>query len=749
MTQKRNVLILTQCFPPDVGGIENMMGSLAHAIAEAGECLTVLADGPKDSRDGLFPFDLRRFDGFKPIRRWRKGRAAAQLIRSSKADVIIADSWKSLEYLDKAVVRRNDVKVIVLAHGMEFPAKVSGKKAARIRSAFDKADEIVANSHYTAAQCAPYRQHRPLRVATPPIPPQPAPSPERVDALRSQYGDALNIMSLCRLEPRKGVDRLIEAVAALRQDFPQIRLHVAGSGPDMERLQSLAQQLEVGNLVVFHGRVSDEEKAALYAVSDIFAMPARREGSSVEGFGIVYLEAAWYGTPSIAGSEGGASDAVHDGETGIICDGQDVSAVKQALRALLSSPELRMRFGESARRMAHNQIWSKRLADYLPSPIDRKKDCILQLLPALGDGGVERSTVEMAGYLSSKGMGNWIASAGGPLVAQAEKLGARHVQIAVGSKSPFRMLAAARKVARLIDEEQIDIVHARSRAPAWVAKIALRLAHRKVRYITTFHGVYSHGNALKRFYNSAMLRAPIVIANSQFIRDHIISVYGYPAAQIVVAPRGIEPAVFDPSAISADRRASVRAELGGSERPLVVMVGRVTGWKGHSVLIDAIARLTRKDVDFAFIGSGLDTVIAELMAKIAALGLSERVHFIGSRRDIPAVLAAADLAISASTRPEAFGRAAIEAQAMGVPVIATDHGGSRETVIAGTTGWLVPPGDADAMAKAIDEALSDPARRTEMGANGRANVLAHFTTEAMLEREFSGYTRVLTLSEPQ
>lgn len=749
MIQKRNVLILTQCFPPDVGGIENMMGSLAHALAEAGTNLTVLADGPKDSKDGQFPFLLRRFDGFKPLRRWRKGRAATHVIRSGKADVIIADSWKSLEYLDKGAARQAGAKVIVLAHGMEFPARVSGKKAARIRSAFAKADEIVANSHYTAAQCAPYQQRNVLRVATPPILPQPAPSPERLDALRSRYGDALNIMSLCRLEPRKGIDKLIEAVAALRQDFPQIKLHVAGSGPDRERLQSLAQRLEIGDAVVFHGRVSDAEKAALYAISDIFAMPARREGSSVEGFGIVYLEAAWYGTPSIAGSEGGASDAVHDGETGIICDGQETTAVRQALQTLLSSPELRARLGENARRRAHAQIWSERLVDYLPPQTNTAKPRILQLLPALGDGGVERSAVEMAGYLSSKGISNWIASAGGPLAAQAETLGARHVEIAVGSKSPFGMFAAARKIARLIDAEQIDIVHARSRAPAWVALIALKLARRKAHYITTFHGVYSHGNALKRFYNSAMLRTPVVIANSLFIRDHIISVYGYPAAQIVVAPRGIEPALFDPATISAEQRARVRAELGGSRRPLVVMVGRITGWKGHTVLVDAIARLTHKDVDFAFVGSGIDNVIAELKTKVTTLGIADRVHFAGSRRDIPAVLAAADLAISASTRPEAFGRAAIEAQAMGVPVIATDHGGSRETVIPGKTGWLVTPGDADAMASAIDEALADPARCAEMGASGRANVLAHFTTEAMLEKEFSGYTRVLARTVPR
>lgn len=373
---------------------------------------------------------------------------------------------------------------------------------------------------------------------------------------------------------------------------------------------------------------------------------------------------------------------------------------------------------------------------------------ILQLVPALGDGGVERSAVEMAGFLSARGLTNWIASSGGPLALQAEKLGAKHAEIAVGSKSLFGMIAAARAIARLIDAEAIDIVHARSRAPAWAALMALKLAQRKPRYLTTFHGVYSHGNGLKRFYNGAMLRAPVVIANSLFIRDHIVSVYGYPESQIVVAPRGIEPDMFDPAAISPEQRAAVRAQLGGGpDRPLVVMVGRITGWKGHAVLLDAFARLDREDADLAFIGSGAESVIASLKTQVAALGLEGRVRFAGSRRDIPAVLAAADLAVSASTRPEAFGRAAIEAEAMGVPVVATDHGGSRETVIDGETGWLVPPGDADAMAAAIDEALADPARRAAMGVRGRENVLAHFTTQAMLEKEFSAYTRLLALPE--
>jgi glycosyltransferase involved in cell wall biosynthesis len=369
---------------------------------------------------------------------------------------------------------------------------------------------------------------------------------------------------------------------------------------------------------------------------------------------------------------------------------------------------------------------------------------ILQLLPALGDGGVERSVVEMTGLLKDKGIENWVCSAGGALVPSVEANGAHHEVMPVGTKSPWKMITTAHRLARLIDDKGIDIVHARSRAPAWVALAAIRLSRRKPAYITTFHGLYSHKSRLKRFYNSGMLRCPIVIANSNFIRDHIIEVYSYPAEQIIVAPRGIEPAVFDPAILSPELREQARNQLGGeANRPLVTMVGRLTGWKGHSVLLEAMARARRRDFHLAFVGGGDADFVDALKGQAVALGLADRVTIAGSRRDIPAVLSASDLAISASTRPEAFGRAAIEAQAMEVPVVATDHGGSRETVIHGTTGWLISPGDPQAMADAIDEALSDPQRLAEMGRAGRAHVLAHFTTHGMLEKEYSAYERVL------
>lgn len=369
---------------------------------------------------------------------------------------------------------------------------------------------------------------------------------------------------------------------------------------------------------------------------------------------------------------------------------------------------------------------------------------ILQLLPALGDGGVERSTVEIVGYLRQKGIVNCVASGGGDLVAAVEAGGARHFAIPVGRKSPFAIIRNAFALAKVIDREAIDIVHARSRAPAWAGFLATRLARRRCRFLATFHGVYGHGNALKRLYNRVMLAGPLVVANSRFIRDHIETVYGYPKDRIVVAARGIEPELFDPGRVSDAERAAIRREFGMDDgEPMLVMVSRITGWKGHAVLVDALARLADRPWRLVLAGSGNERTIADLRARIDGHGLSSRIILAGSRRDVPAILAAADLAFSASTAPEAFGRAAIEAEAMETPVIATDHGGSRETILPGRTGWLVTPGDAAAMAAAIAEALAAPERLGEMGRAGRAFVLENYTTARMLSQEFSAYRRLM------
>lgn len=369
---------------------------------------------------------------------------------------------------------------------------------------------------------------------------------------------------------------------------------------------------------------------------------------------------------------------------------------------------------------------------------------VLQILPALNDGGVERSTVELARDLSAEGLESWVVSGGGRLADAVTAAGATHVTMPVGRKSPLAMWRNAGRLSALVDQIDIDIIHARSRAPAWVGYLAARKARRRPIFLTTFHGVYGHGSRLKRWYNAVMLRGEIVIANSQFIADHLRTVYGVEGSRIIVAPRGVDADLFDPAAVTDDAVRRIRTEFAAGDRPLLVYVSRLSGWKGHAVLIEALETLVDLPWTMVFAGGhDSENLRRDLAARIASGPARDRIHLAGSRDDVPALLRAADLAFSVATEPEAFGRAAIEAGAMETPVIATAHGGSLETVRDGETGWLVPPKDARALSTAIRAALADPARARMIGETARRHVLARFTTELTLAAERSAYARAM------
>lgn len=264
----------------------------------------------------------------------------------------------------------------------------------------------------------------------------------------------------------------------------------------------------------------------------------------------------------------------------------------------------------------------------------------------------------------------------------------------------------------------------------------------RVKFITTFHGTYGASRWWKRTYNRVMLRGPLVIANSDFIRQHIVRTYGFPATRIVVAVRGVDTDVFDPARVTADAR-MLHTQLGGGA-PLLLMVGRITRWKGHDVLLRALAQLPDLPWVLAVAGSAKHGAYLDGLRQLAdRLGIADRVRWLGPRHDVAALNMAADVALSCSTQPEAFGRVAIEAMAMGTPVIATAHGGSLETVADGETGRLVPPDDAEALAAALRDALQNPQPWQAMGKAGQARVRSHFTRAHTCAGEWLAYTRLL------
>ena len=370
---------------------------------------------------------------------------------------------------------------------------------------------------------------------------------------------------------------------------------------------------------------------------------------------------------------------------------------------------------------------------------------VLQVLPALETGGVERGTVDMAAALTDAGWTALVASSGGPMVREVERAGARHIALPVDSKNPFVMWANAGRLARLITEHGVDILHARSRAPAWSALRARRRTG--VKLVTTFHGAYSAHTPIKRWYNSVMTRSDSVIAISSYIGDEITRRYGADSGRVHVIPRGIDTEIFDPGAVSAERLIGLATQWRLPDGvPVIMLPGRLTRWKGQRFLLQALARLDRRDVRCIIVGSdqGRDSYARQLASDIARLGVDDIVHVVGHCRDMAAAYMLADVVVSASLEPEAFGRIAVEAQAMGRPVIATDHGAARETVVPGETGWLVPPGDAGAMTEALRQALAlDTEAREEMADRAIRHVQAKYTKMLMCARTIALYNQLL------
>lgn len=305
---------------------------------------------------------VRRFGGPRPLRRLRKAFAAHRWLATTPCKGIFCDSWKSID-----LQPRPRVPVVVLAHGNEYLPR-GWRWRRRVARAMRKTDVVIANSRYTAGLVQPYaRDETIVQVLHPPVAPLPDAEPAALARVAELVGRKRPLLvGVGRLEPRKGFDKVIAALPALAQQFPGVMLAIGGDGPDRARLQALAQEKGVADWVRLLGRVDDAMRAALLSSADLFVMPTRRVGRSVEGYGIVYVEAAWYGLPSVAGAEGGGAEAVVDGETGCVVDGDDETAVLRGIERLLSDDTLRKRMGETAQRRVRRQgTWAARIDDYL------------------------------------------------------------------------------------------------------------------------------------------------------------------------------------------------------------------------------------------------------------------------------------------------------------------------------------------------------------------------------------------------
>lgn len=373
---------------------------------------------------------------------------------------------------------------------------------------------------------------------------------------------------------------------------------------------------------------------------------------------------------------------------------------------------------------------------------------VLQVIPGLDTGGAERTTIEIAQALVREGHEALVASEGGAMEAELAAVGGELIRLPLATKNPVRMLGNAGRLKALIGERGIDIVHARSRAPAWSAMRAARAAG--VKFVTTYHGTYNAKSGLKRYYNSIMARGDRVIANSEFIRDHIVSGHGLRADAITVIPRGVDVDRFEMTDSVKRRGRDLASEWALPEDRFIVMLpARLTRWKGQLVAIQALGHLKAAGRDvpvLVLVGGdqGRNSYHEEIERLIGRHGLEKDVWIVGHCDDMPGALAMADLAVNPSTDPEAFGRTAAEASAAGLPVIVADHGGAREVVEDGITGWRTPPGDAEALAKTLQAAMElDIAARQAMGRAGRQRIMNRFTVTSLQSSTLRVYGELL------
>jgi glycosyltransferase involved in cell wall biosynthesis len=380
---------------------------------------------------------------------------------------------------------------------------------------------------------------------------------------------------------------------------------------------------------------------------------------------------------------------------------------------------------------------------------------ILQVVPRLDTGGSEQATVEIAEALTRAGAKALVATAGGRMATAVTQAGGEVVTLPVASKNPLTMLANARRLERLIVERQVALVHARSRAPAWSAYLAARRTGRP--FVTTYHGAYGTLGPLKAAYNSVMVRGDRVIANSRYTAKLIAARHRLKQERIRVIYRGIDEAAFDPLVVPPGPVAKLRERWGvSSEIKIVLQAARLTGLKGHRQTIEAAAALAREGaldgavVIFAGDAPDKEAYRQELVALIARHGLQDKVRLVGHCHDMPAAFLAAHVAIVPSLVPETFGRTSIEAQAMGCPVILSDIGALPETIIspdqdaARFTGWLVPPGDATALATRIRAALAlSASERTSIGGRASARAAAEFALSQMQMKTLAVYDELL------
>lgn len=378
------------------------------------------------------------------------------------------------------------------------------------------------------------------------------------------------------------------------------------------------------------------------------------------------------------------------------------------------------------------------------------KKTILKVVPALNLGEVERGIIDLARMIIDSGDNFIVISGGGKLVAKLEEVGALHIQLNVESLNPITMWNNAHKIAEIIRQHNVDIVHVHSRAPAWSCYKAAKLTGTKL--LTTFHGIYSFNNPLKKYYNSIMTKGALVIAVSNFVKKHILDNYHIDEKKIRVIHRGVNHAEFNPDNISIETLERYKAKYNAPlYTPILLIPSRLTRWKGHLTLIDALSKIQNINFYCIMVGdlSKYPDYVEEIKDRIYKYRIQKRVQLFGDEPDIAKLYAISDIVLSTSIEPEAFGRSVIEGQAMKRLVISSNLGGALETIEDGKTGFHVKPENPEDLAEKIKYCLSilGTEQHKQIVEQARQNIVNKFCLNLMLPKVLAIYDELLNNSK--
>jgi len=379
---------------------------------------------------------------------------------------------------------------------------------------------------------------------------------------------------------------------------------------------------------------------------------------------------------------------------------------------------------------------------------------VLQVIPKLGYGGAETGCYDLAHFLSEKDCKSYIVTSGGPLLKFVRKNKVKVIRLPVQSKNPILILINTILLSLIILFLKINIVHARSRAPAWSCLFSCFLTGRK--FVTTFHGTYNFSNKIKKFYNSVMVRSDLVIAGSNFIFDHINKNYNdllKTGRRVLVIFRGINTDYFSNSTVTNEKISKLNTDLNlNTETFKILLPGRLTRWKGQEIFLESLNLLRIKygknNFQSIILGhhQGRKVYFKKLVSIVEKYQLKKNVIFLSNFREMPVIYYISDVVVSPSIEPEAFGRVAVEAQAMQKPIIASDFGGSKETIIDGKTGFLFKNGSSESLAEYLNNVIeTDKDKLQSIGNEGRKNVLHKFDVEKMCQSTFTEYKKLLKI----